>query len=67
MPKRIYRCLVCGRYTLRQDKCPRCGGSVGIAHPPRFSPIDKYGKYRREMKKWIEERLRKIELGEKSV
>lgn len=54
MPKRIYKCIVCGRYTLKQDKCPVCGGMVRVAHPPRFSPVDKYGEYRRKMKQIIE-------------
>jgi len=54
MAKKIYKCINCGNYTLKQDKCPKCGGSVRVAHPPRFSPVDKYGKYRRLMKKRIE-------------
>ncbi|HIQ23894.1 MAG TPA: RNA-protein complex protein Nop10 [Pyrodictium delaneyi] len=44
------RCIVCGRYTLRRDKCPLCGGSVAVPHPPRFSPEDKYVAYRYKMK-----------------
>lgn len=47
----IHKCTVCGRYTLRRDKCPICGGQVKVAHPPRFSPEDKYVKYRYMMKK----------------
>ncbi|MHA1665051.1 MAG: RNA-protein complex protein Nop10 [Candidatus Njordarchaeales archaeon] len=47
MPKKLYKCLKCGEYTLHDDFCPKCGGIVSIAHPPRFSPVDKYGKYRR--------------------
>ncbi len=50
MPKRIYKCLKCGRYTLHTNQCPVCGGPVAPAHPPRFSPKDKYGKYRRMVK-----------------
>ena len=45
------KCVVCGRYTLRRDRCPVCGGEVRVPHPPRFSPEDKYLKYRYLMKK----------------
>ncbi len=39
-------CRGCGRYTLAA-KCPACGGAVRTPHPARFSPGDRYGKYRR--------------------
>jgi len=45
------RCINCGRYTLNRDKCPICGGPVIVPHPPRFSPEDRYLKYRYLMKK----------------
>jgi len=44
------RCRVCGRYTLRRDRCPVCGGELVVPHPPRFSPEDKYVVYRYKMK-----------------
>ena len=44
------RCKRCGRYTLDTSACPACGGEVGVPHPPKFSPEDRYGKYRRELK-----------------
>lgn len=44
------KCPACGRYTLK-DVCPACGNPTVSAHPPRFSPEDKWGKYRREAKK----------------
>ena len=47
----LRRCVRCGRYTLRRDKCPSCGGEVRVPHPPRFSPEDRYLKYRYIMKK----------------
>lgn len=47
----LRRCPRCGRYTLRKDKCPVCGETVYVPHPPRFSPEDKYVKYRYMMKK----------------
>ncbi len=46
----LRKCLDCGRYTLKTDKCPYCSGKVRVPHPPKFSPEDKYGKYRRAMK-----------------
>ncbi len=48
----LRKCPVCGRYTLK-EKCPTCNAGTKVAHPPRFSPQDKYVKYRvvlRELK-----------------
>jgi len=42
----IKKCSVCGEYTLREEKCPYCGGALKNPHPARFSPEDKYSKYR---------------------
>jgi len=53
MPKMLHKCIKCGRYTLNNEKCPICGSKVILAHPPRFSPVDKYGEYRRKLKKAI--------------
>lgn len=44
------KCVQCGNYTLKQDKCPTCGGKVQTPHPARFSPHDKYAKYRLALK-----------------
>ncbi|MFX1474504.1 MAG: nucleolar RNA-binding Nop10p family protein [Promethearchaeota archaeon] len=38
---------------MHSTTCPHCGGSVVFAHPPRFSIDDRYGKYRRVMKKGL--------------
>lgn len=46
----LRRCRSCGRYTLRRDRCPVCGGELYVPHPPRFSPEDKYLVYRYKMK-----------------
>ncbi|NLX50283.1 MAG: RNA-protein complex protein Nop10 [Methanospirillum sp.] len=46
MKGRLRRCTLDGTYTL-EERCPACGGSTGSAHPPRFSPQDRYGRYRR--------------------
>jgi len=33
-----------------KEECPKCGEKTRIAHPPKFSPEDKYAKYRRRAK-----------------
>jgi len=43
-------CYKCKRYTLK-DICPVCGERAYKKEPPRFSPQDKYGKYRRMLKR----------------
>jgi H/ACA ribonucleoprotein complex subunit 3 len=43
------------RYTLQKSTCPLCGGPAKTAHPPKFSPEDRYGKFRRVWKKKMEE------------
>lgn len=40
------RCTNCGAYTLSKERCPSCGGPVKVPHPPKFSPEDKYQRYR---------------------
>jgi H/ACA ribonucleoprotein complex subunit 3 len=47
---KLRKCNKCDMYTLK-DMCPRCGSSTTHPYPPKFSPNDKYGKYRRELKK----------------
>tara|TARA_Y100000310_G_scaffold298404_1_gene332332 strand:- start:647 stop:817 length:171 start_codon:yes stop_codon:yes gene_type:complete len=54
--KHILKCSKCEKYTLK-EKC--CGLKTISPKPPKFSPEDKYGDYRREEKK---ESLRKEEL-----
>ena len=46
----LRRCKKCGRYTMRKDRCPYCGGELEVPHPPKFSPEDKYGRDRVLMK-----------------
>ncbi|WP_010478770.1 RNA-protein complex protein Nop10 [Thermococcus zilligii] len=50
MHSRIKKCPKCGRYTLKET-CPVCGEKTRVAHPPRFSPEDPYGEYRRRLKR----------------
>lgn len=47
----LRRCGSCGKYTLKGDTCPYCGGEVRVPHPPKFSPEDRYLKYRMALKK----------------
>jgi H/ACA ribonucleoprotein complex subunit 3 len=37
----LKRCPVCYTYTLKA-RCPRCDAKTVAAHPPKFSPDDKY-------------------------
>jgi H/ACA ribonucleoprotein complex subunit 3 len=39
------KCVQCSRYTLKSI-CPYCGSSTRIPHPAKFSPDDKYARYR---------------------
>ncbi len=50
MKMKMKKCRSCGEYTLK-DKCPYCDGEVGVIYPAKYSPEDKYGKYRRILKK----------------
>nr|WP_320161624.1 RNA-protein complex protein Nop10 [uncultured Methanoregula sp.] len=49
MSGRIRYCTADHIYTL-SFACPICGRPTSVAHPARFSPEDKYGKYRRMAK-----------------
>ena len=42
----IRRCPFCGRYST-DAKCKKCNCSTVTAHPAKYSPDDRYGKYRR--------------------
>lgn len=39
------RCSACNRYTLKA-RCQACGSETVSVHPARFSPDDKYMRYR---------------------
>lgn len=45
----ILKCSVCGNYTLKES-C-RCGGRAVTVRPPKYSPEDAYGSYRRRAKR----------------
>ena len=46
MGSSLRKCLGCGRYST-EDRCADCGNATVTAHPAKFSPDDRYGKYRR--------------------
>lgn len=50
--KHIKYCLKCKKYTLNEI-CSSCNQKTILPKPIRFSPEDKYGKYRRREKKII--------------
>ena len=39
------KCPSCKRYTLKED-CPQCGNKTVTVHPGKYSPDDKYARYR---------------------
>ena len=43
-------CKKCNDYTL-DENCHICNNKSVMKNPPRFSPQDNYGRYRRELKK----------------
>jgi len=44
---RMRKCSGCNLYTFK-EKCPKCGAKTVSPQPPRFSPEDRFGKYRRK-------------------
>ena len=50
MKFKMHKCSSCGIYTI-QEKCPKCAGDLNVIFPAKFSIEDKYGKYRRILKK----------------
>jgi len=46
--KELLKCGKCGKYTMKEE-CG-CGGKAITPKPAKFSPEDKYGKYRRQAK-----------------
>lgn len=54
MDNNMAKCMECGAYTY-SDVCGKCNGKTASPHPSRFSPEDRYGKYRRRLKKLVSE------------
>jgi len=47
--KKLRKCPVCGEYTLKEVHC----APTVSAYPPKYSPEDKYGEYRRKAKEGL--------------
>ncbi|HKG42234.1 MAG TPA: RNA-protein complex protein Nop10 [Nitrososphaeraceae archaeon] len=41
----IRKCSACNRYTIGRI-CPKCNAPTKDPHPPKYSPDDKYVRYR---------------------
>ena len=44
--KHLFRCNSCNLYTIKEI-CPKCEKKASLPKPPKYSPEDKYAKYRR--------------------
>ena len=50
MKSMIRKCTACNRFTML-EACSRCGSDTVLAIPPKYSPVDRFQKFRlREMK-----------------
>ncbi len=49
MRSSISHCKECNTFTL-ESTCTKCSGKTSNPLPPKFSPEDKYGKYRRMLR-----------------
>ncbi|KAF6246680.1 ribosome biogenesis protein [Nitrosopumilus sp. b3] len=45
MKFQLRKCIKCNQYTLK-EKCIKCNEKTISAHPAKFSPDDKYMRYR---------------------
>jgi H/ACA ribonucleoprotein complex subunit 3 len=45
MKNLLFKCESCGRYTMGAE-CPACGGATRLAAPAKYSPDDRYARYR---------------------
>ncbi|MFQ5621681.1 MAG: nucleolar RNA-binding Nop10p family protein [Candidatus Nanoarchaeia archaeon] len=43
----IFRCIKCNEFTMQRTHCEK---NVGDVRPPKYSPHDKHGSYRRQAK-----------------
>ncbi|MHA1143276.1 MAG: nucleolar RNA-binding Nop10p family protein [Candidatus Helarchaeota archaeon] len=51
MGKILQKCTKCNQYTMRKKICPFCGAPTANPRPIKFSLEDKYGIYRRRIKR----------------
>ena len=61
MSSRIRRCKNCGRYSL-DPTCEACGSETTCPVPPKYSPEDRMGNYRRKqtVDSWERNRSRPV-------
>jgi H/ACA ribonucleoprotein complex subunit 3 len=45
---KMKKCPKCKRYTMKEI-CPICGNITINPFPPKFSPVDKFGEWRRKL------------------
>jgi H/ACA ribonucleoprotein complex subunit 3 len=45
MKFQLRKCVNCNRYTIKIE-CPKCTGATINVHPGKYSPDDKYARYR---------------------
>jgi H/ACA ribonucleoprotein complex subunit 3 len=45
---KMKKCNFCKIYTFKQN-CPKCGKETINPEPPKYSPEDKYGDFRRKL------------------
>lgn len=50
MTQHLLKCPSCNRYTL-EPTCSQCHNTTITPKPPKYSPEDKYGDYRRQIKR----------------
>jgi H/ACA ribonucleoprotein complex subunit 3 len=43
--RRIMKCAVCNEYTMKAE---HCGKTTKTAHPMKYSPEDKFARFRRK-------------------
>ena len=55
MVQKILSCSKCNEYML-DNECKKCGTKTNEVKPPKYSPEDKYGKYRRKYKELEKEK-----------
>ena len=48
--KTLKKCPACLTYSMKES-CPKCAIATVSPHPARFSPEDRYGPQRRELKR----------------
>jgi len=50
---RMLRCTACRTYTMK-PRCPQCSHRAATPTPPKYSPEDRYGEYRRRLRELVQ-------------